>query len=149
MGRILALDFGLKRVGAAISDATRSFASPLEFYTRRNERLDAVYFRNLVTEERVEIIVVGLPVHASSHESDMSAKARTWGRWLEGVCQMRVIFFDERYTSNEAERRLLEAGLRGKALKSRRDMLAAQILLQSYLESGCPESPPPPQPLDD
>lgn len=149
MGRILALDFGLKRVGAAISDRDRAIASPLEVYSRRNEPLDASHYKALVSEEEVDRIVIGLPVHTSGQASAMSEQARTWGKWLERVCGREVVFFDERYTTNEAESRLLEAGLRGKALKSRRDMLAAQILLSSYLEAGCPRNVADPGPLED
>jgi putative Holliday junction resolvase len=149
MPRILALDFGLKRIGAAISDPTGTFASPLEVYERRNERLDAAHYEALVRDERIERIVVGLPVFSSGDESPLSRQARAWGRWLGERTAVPVVYRDERYTTREAEQLLLESGLRGKALKSRRDMLAAQLLLQGYLDAGSPLESTPPGPLDE
>jgi putative Holliday junction resolvase len=149
MGRILALDFGLKRVGAAISDTSQTFASPLETYTRQSDTADARHYRALVEDEAVERIVIGLPVHTTGRESTISTQARAWGAWLQKIVQRPIVYFDERFTSSEAEQTLLDAGLRGRALKSRRDMLAAQILLQAYIEAGCPKTSRDPQPLDD
>ena len=82
MGRILALDFGLRRVGGAISDPGRVIASPLEVYERRNDDLDARHYRELVREHEVERIVVGLPVHTSGREGQLAVLARKWGSWL-------------------------------------------------------------------
>lgn len=138
-GRVLGLDFGLKRVGVALSDPARTIASPLEVYTRRGAEQDGRHFQRLVDEEHVECIVVGLPVHGDGAESAISTQARAWGRWIGAECGRPVTFFEERFTSREAERRLREGGLSGKAVKSRIDMLAAQIMLQDYLDAGCPE----------
>jgi putative Holliday junction resolvase len=149
MGRILALDFGKRRVGAAISDPARSIASPLEAYERRDARGDAAHFQKLVRDEEVERIVVGLPVHTSGRESESSREARAWGHWLAETCQKPVVFFDERYTTSEAEAVLREAGVKRADLRAKRDMLAAWVLLQSYLEAGCPEVERPAEPLDD
>lgn len=149
MGRILALDFGLKRVGAAISDRDVTLASPLEVYERRTESLDAKHYRELVAEESVDRIVIGLPVFASGAESQISTKARAWGQWLSRACGKPVVFFDERYSTQEAEERLRDAGLRGKALKARSDMMAAHVLLQSYIDAGCPKAPAEPKALED
>ena len=64
-GRVLALDFGTKRVGAALSDSTWSIATPLETYVRQAPEADARHYRRLADEEGVERVVVGLPVHLS------------------------------------------------------------------------------------
>lgn len=149
MGRILGLDFGLKRVGAALSDSGRSIATPLEVYLRRDPRLDAKHYRSLVEDEGVERLVVGLPVHTRGAESQLSALARRWGAWLSEVCNRPVLFYDERYSSAEAEAILQDAGLSSKERKARRDMLAAQIFLQRYLDAGCPETESPSLPLLD
>jgi putative Holliday junction resolvase len=140
LGRILGLDFGLKRVGAALSDPRKQIATPLEVYQRRDERLDARHYRALVEDEDIERLVVGLPVHTGGGESDLSALARRWGAWLSGICDRSVVFQDERYTSADADAILRESGQKVRDRKARRDMLAAQILLQRYLDAGCPES---------
>ncbi len=149
MGRILGLDFGLRRIGAALSDPRRLIATPLEVFERRDASQEARHYRDLIREEDVDRIVVGLPLHTSGRESELSRQARDWGRWLGEVCEVPVAFFDERYSTVEAEAILRESGLKARRRKERRDMLAAQILLQSYLDAGCPEGEPPASPLAD
>lgn len=149
MGRILGLDFGLRRVGAAISDTGRSIASPLEQYVRRDPVQDARHYAALVREHDVARIVVGLPVHTSGREGELAARARAWGAWLAGVTGLAVAFADERYTSVEADDLMMQAGLKRQKRKALRDQLAAQILLQAYLDRGAPEIGPAPEPLAD
>jgi putative Holliday junction resolvase len=140
MGRILGLDFGVRRVGAAISDPGRTIASPLEVYLRRDTQQDARHYRELVREHEVERVALGLPVHTSGREGQSASLARDWGRWLASVTGVPVVLIDERYTSVEAENLLIESGLRRQRRKTLRDKLAAQILLQAYLDAGCPET---------
>jgi putative Holliday junction resolvase len=149
MGRILGLDFGTKRIGAALSDPRGRIATPLEVYSRRTPELDARHYRGLIEQEGVERLVVGLPVHSSGREGKSAESARSWGLWLAGVTGLPVTFMDERYTTAEAESRLQEGGLRARARKARRDMIAALILLQDYLDAGAPGEMGPPGPLDD
>ena len=149
MGRILALDFGLKRVGGAISDPGRTIASPLEVYERRSPELDANHYQRLVREHEIERIVIGLPVHTSGREGELARLARAWGSWLGSVTNLPVLYADERYTSVEAENLMQDAGLKRKKRKGLRDKLAAWILLQNYLDAGCPEVEKPPAALAD
>jgi putative Holliday junction resolvase len=149
LARILGLDFGTRRVGAAISDPGRSIAFPLEVYELRAQDADSRHYRELALENDVERIVVGLPLHTSGRESELASRARKFGQWLASITAIPVVYFDERYTTVEAERNLLAAGLTSKKRKALRDKLAAQIMLQSYLDAGCPESVAPPGPLSD
>ena len=142
MTRILGLDFGTKRVGAAISDPRRSIATPLEVYERRDRTQDARHYRELVAENEVERIVIGLPVHLTGREGTSAALARAWGAWLEDVTGRRVFYHDERFTTVDAEESLIAAGLKRSKRKGLRDMLAARLLLQNYLDDGCPETSP-------
>ena len=136
--RLLGVDFGTVRVGLAVSDTGRSFASPLATYLRQNPQLDAAYYQHVVKEEEVGGLVVGLPVHVDGREGHKAAEARTFGAWLAQTTGLPVVFWDERFTTVEAEALLLSAKLTSKRRKARRDRLAAQILLQSYLDAGCP-----------
>ena len=149
MTRILGLDYGSRRVGAALSDPDRKIAFPLELHERRGPDWDARHYRELVSENDVERIVVGLPLHTSGREGELASQARTFGDWLASVTGRPVIYFDERYTTVEAEHRLIDAGLTRQKRKSLRDKLAAQIMLQCYLEAGCPETEAEPAPLAD
>lgn len=134
-GRIAAIDYGTVRIGVALSNRSRTLASPHEIYTRRSRELDADYFRRLVKDEDVSRFVVGLPVHGHGAESQKSREAREFGRWLGELAGRPVDFFDERYTTAFAKQLLEEAGLTKKRRKERLDKLAAQILLSAYLES--------------
>jgi putative holliday junction resolvase len=135
-GRIAGIDYGTVRIGIATADLEVGIASPYETYTRRSPALDAEYFRALAKEERLARFVVGLPVHLSGHDSPKSQEARTFGAWLQQLTQVPVEYFDERYTSLEAEQILGQANFTKKRRKARIDQLAAQIMLTAYLEAG-------------
>ena len=149
MPRILGLDYGTRRVGAALSDPGRTMAFPAEVYELRGPDHDARHYRELVREDEVERIVIGLPLHTSGREGQLAALTRSFGDWLSGVTGLPVVFFDERYTTVEAEHRLIDAGLKRQKRKALRDQLAAQIMLQGYLDAGCPETEAKAVPLAD
>lgn len=146
--RLLGVDYGSVRIGLAISDADRRIASPLATYQRRGRDADVAFFRNLVREEAVVAFVIGLPVHLDGREGNKAAEARAFGRWLCEVTALPATFWDERFSTVEAESHLLAAGLTNKRRKARRDRVAAQILLQAYLDAGCPPETAP-RALDD
>jgi len=137
--RLLGVDYGDVRVGLALSDPDRKIAFPLTTYERRGRDRDAEYFRAVVREEQVGALVVGLPVHLSGREGEKAAAARAFGGWLGEATGLAVAYWDERFTTVEAEAALWAAGLTHKKRKARRDRVAAQILLQAYLDAGCPE----------
>ncbi|HVS37449.1 MAG TPA: Holliday junction resolvase RuvX [Gemmataceae bacterium] len=137
-GRLLGVDYGDVRVGLAVSDPDRKIAFPLATYTRQSGERDAAYFASVVKAERVAELVVGLPVHLSGREGQKAAAARAFAAWLARATGLPVQFWDERFTTVEAESALWNAGLTHKKRKARRDKVAAQILLQAYLDAGCP-----------
>ncbi|MBN2024783.1 MAG: Holliday junction resolvase RuvX [Pirellulales bacterium] len=147
-GRVAGIDFGSVRIGIALSDPERRLASPHETYTRRGPDHDARRFARLVEEEGIVQFVVGLPVHLDGRESQKSSEARAFGAWLAQVTGVPVAFFDERFTTVEAEQALLGADLSRRRRKDRRDRVAAQILLAAYLESRGRQTGPP-RGLDD
>jgi putative Holliday junction resolvase len=131
------------RIGLAISDPDRKIAFPLTTYTRRDRDADAGWFRDIVTKESVSALVVGLPVHTTGREGQKAGEARAFGAWLAEATGLPVFFYDERFTTVLAESALWEAGLTHKKRKARRDRVAAQILLQAYLDAGCPSDAEP------
>lgn len=137
-GVLLGIDFGTVRVGLAVTDPERIIASPLETYTRRSPEADAAYLMKVIAGKRAVALIVGLPLHADGRESDKSREARTFGAWLSGVCALPVVFWDERFTTALAEDALLSAKLTNKKRKERRDRVAAQMILQNYIDAGCP-----------
>jgi putative Holliday junction resolvase len=143
--RLLGVDYGSVRIGLAISDPERRLASPLVVYERRGRDRDAEFFRALVSTEEIGGLVVGLPVHLDGREGQKAVEARAFGAWLAEATTLPVAFWDERFSTVEAESALWQAGLTHKKRKARRDRVAAQILLQAYLDAGCPsESTPGP-----
>jgi putative Holliday junction resolvase len=145
--RIAGIDYGTVRVGIALADTDVRIASPYENYTRRTAALDADYFVRLAKEERIDRFGVGLPIHLHGGESQKSTEARAFGEWLSEATGAPVEFFDERFTTSEADELLGAAKLTKKQRQARRDQLAAQIMLTAYLESGGRETSEP-QPID-
>ncbi len=135
IGRVAGVDFGTVRVGIAVCDPERRIASPWENYTRRSPRLDAQFFRQLVSEDRVTLFVVGLPLYPSGDESEKSLQAREFGKWLWETTQTPVVFFDERYSSKLADDLMGMAKLSPQKRKERRDKLAAYVILSSWLDA--------------
>ena len=140
--RLLGVDYGQVRVGLAISDPDRKFAFPLATYERRGAEADAAYFRALVQAENIAGLVVGLPVHLDGTEGRKAIEARAFGAWLAQLTSLPIVFYDERFTTVQAESALWDAGLTHKKRKARRDCVAAQIMLQAYLDAGCPPERP-------
>jgi putative Holliday junction resolvase len=123
--RVLALDHGTVRIGAAICDPTGTLCTPLPVI----EPPDAVAVAALVAEREVERVVVGLPVHLSGEEGSQAALARTFAEELTVLLDVPVDTYDERLTS-----RMADASRRAGS-KAARDSLAATHLLEAYLTS--------------
>jgi putative Holliday junction resolvase len=131
------IDFGTVRIGIALSDPDRIIASPYETYTRQSPEHDAEYFRQFVEKEHVVRFVLGIPLCLNGGLSEKAKEVLQFGQWLEKTTGIGIDYTDERYTSVEAEHFLRKAKLTDKKRKARRDKIAAQIILSSYLESGC------------
>ncbi len=136
--KLLGVDYGSVRVGLAVTDPERKFAFPLTTYHRRGRDEDAAFFRDVVEREEVGGLVVGLPLHTDGREGQKAVEARAFGRGLAETTGLPAAFFDERFTTAQAESALWSAGLTHRQRKERRDRVAAQILLQAYLDAGCP-----------
>ena len=138
--RLLGIDYGQVRIGLAVSDPDRKIAFPLSVYVRRGDDADAAYFRNLIDAEQIAALVVGLPLHSGGEEGKKAQEARAFGAWLSTTTNFPVTFFDERFTTVQAESALWEAGLSHKKRQARRDKVAAQIMLQGYLDVSTKQS---------
>jgi putative Holliday junction resolvase len=134
--RVAGIDFGTVRIGIAMADTEIGIASPYENYNRRTRALDAEYLQRLAKDEQIGRFVVGLPVHLSGAESQKSQEAREFGQWLGELTGVPVEYFDERFTTSEADELLGAAKLTKKQRQARRDQLAAQIMLTAFLEAG-------------
>ena len=134
-GRLLGIDYGTKRVGVAVTDVFQEYSSPLKNYQRVTRNVDEHFFLSLAQEYEVVGLVVGLPVHMSGDESEKSQEARRYAKWLSRLTDLPVAFQDERYSSLMAESMLLQADFTKKQRMARIDKLAAQILLQNFIDA--------------
>ncbi|HTA44386.1 MAG TPA: Holliday junction resolvase RuvX [Bryobacteraceae bacterium] len=133
--RILALDLGKKRIGLALSDELGLTAQGLETLEREGRRDDIAKLRRLAAERGVALFLIGDPVHMSGEAGRQSEYTREFARELEYKTGLPVKFWDERWTSREAERTLRGSGIAHGERKPAIDRLSAVILLQSYLDS--------------
>ena len=134
-GVLLGIDYGTKRVGVAVSDRNQRFSSPLHNHERHGLHVDERFFRKVVEEYSPVGMVVGLPIHLSGDESEKSREARLFAEWLTKVTGLPHTFQDERFSSFHAEKLLMAAEMSARKRKERMDKLAAQILLQAFLDA--------------
>lgn len=134
-GVLLGIDYGTKRVGVAVSDRGQRFSSPLHNHDRHGLHVDERFFRKVVEEYAPVGLVVGLPIHLSGDESEKSKEARKFAAWLTTITGLPHTFQDERFSSFHAEKLLMAAEMSAKKRKDRMDKLAAQILLQAFLDA--------------
>jgi putative Holliday junction resolvase len=133
--RILALDHGTKRIGIALSDELKMIATPLEFvpaepFTDFIERL-----KQIIREKEVELILIGMPRNMDGSYGPATLKVQEFIAVLKDKVAIPIQTWDERLTSAQAQRFLIQGGVRRQDRKEKVDKTAAAILLQSYLDS--------------
>lgn len=133
--RILALDYGSVRIGVAVSDALLITAQGLETIRRTSFTEDLKKIESIIREYDVGEIVVGLPISMDGTHSMKTDETLKFVKNLSANVSLPVKTYDERLTTMQAERTLLEADMSRSKRKGLRDRLAAQLILQSYLDS--------------
>ncbi|MFS8741778.1 Holliday junction resolvase RuvX, partial [Synechococcus sp. WC10meta] len=136
MSRVLGIDFGEKRLGLALSDESRTLASPLAVYERKDLQSDLRFLRDLILRYQITEIVLGLPLNMDGSLGPKAQQVLEFKRALEESLKLPVHTFDERFTTAEAERALLEANMSRRQRKAKRDALAAVLILQGYLQQS-------------
>lgn len=136
--RIMGLDYGSKTVGVALSDPLDLTAQGLETIWRKEEnklRKTCARIEELIKEYEVECIVLGFPKHMNNDIGDRAEKSLEFGEMLKRRTGLEVIMWDERLTTAEAERTLIESNVRREERKQYIDKIAAVFILQGYLDS--------------
>lgn len=140
--RILALDYGRRRIGLALSDELRLTAQPLRTLARKNRAEDVRHLRQICREQGVARIIVGHPVHMTGEPGEMAEEAARFAARLKKELGIEVELLDERLTSWEAEQTVTGTRSRSSQGRGRRraplDDVAAAILLREYLERQPP-----------
>ena len=138
---LLAFDFGARRIGVAVGTTRLRTARPLTTIdTERNDQRFAA-IAALIAEWQPDRLVVGLPLHADGTPHEMTARARRFAHQLEGRTGLPVVQVDERHTTELARSALQADGRGGREHRALRDAVAAQLILQAYLDS--PDDPRP------
>jgi putative Holliday junction resolvase len=136
--RVLGLDLGSRRVGVAVSDPDGRIAQPLLQFEPRGRRDLVETAARLAAEHGAERIVVGLPTRLDGTAGRQAARTRAAVEALRQVAGVPVAVWDERFSTKRADRSLREAGLAPGRRRARRDMVAATLILQAYLDAGAP-----------
>jgi putative holliday junction resolvase len=134
-GRILAIDYGARRMGLAVSDPLGITAQGLETLERKNKRTDFAYLERVVREYEVKEIVLGYPLRMSGDEGAQSRKVAEFAEALRHRFHLPVHLWDERLTSAEANRLLREAEVSSRKRAQAVDRMAAVLILQSFLSA--------------
>lgn len=132
---MLAFDFGEKRIGVAVGDMSIGIAHPLETISSESNDVRFAVIAAMIAEWKPTRLVVGLPMYLDGTEHEISRLSRKFARRLEGRFGLPAVMVDERLTSAEASQSLNEIGIRGRNQKAMLDQVAAQRILQSYLDS--------------
>ncbi|MCW5847012.1 MAG: Holliday junction resolvase RuvX [Anaerolineae bacterium] len=140
-GRVMALDLGEKRIGIAISDPTRTIASPHSVLNRASRAADFAHYAQLINEQRITLLVIGLPITLGGQEGQRAAWVRDYADGLRDQIDIPITFWDESLSTVAATAALHAQGRRGRKVKERVDAVAAALILQSYLDAQPEESP--------
>jgi len=138
--RILALDYGTKRIGVALSDELGWTAQPLETFDRRTLDRDIAHIATLVRSHEVARVILGLPLQLDGRQGPAVEAMREFAAKLEAGLPVPLVLWDERMTTKAAEDLLIAADVSRKKRKGAVDRIAAAILLQSYLAAQTPAS---------
>ncbi|MBU6382959.1 MAG: Holliday junction resolvase RuvX [Verrucomicrobia bacterium] len=133
MARIAAIDFGLKRIGLAVSDAKRKIALPVNVVEGGKKALHNI--RESLPLKEIDLILIGLPIEMNGKKGAMAAVVEEFAKMLHDALGIPIQLVDERLSSKGADTQLKEISLNRKSRSEKIDMVAAMLLLQTYLDS--------------
>ena len=130
---LIAFDIGDKRIGIAVSDPFMQMALPYETYHRKNFKTDIQYLVNLAKQRGATTIVCGLPLNFDGSRSEQTEKTESFINELKLITDIPIVTEDERFTTREARRLLIEADMRRADRKFVIDKVAASYILEAYM----------------
>lgn len=134
MERILGIDVGDKRIGVAVTDPLQITAQGVMTLKRKTREDDLEAFRELITRYEIKKVVAGLPLNMDGSESAQTRKTINFCQFIKKRLKIEIIYIDERLTSSWSEKVLIEGNVSRENRKDYIDMLAAQMILQSYMD---------------
>ncbi len=139
----MALDLGEKRIGVAVSDELRLIAKSYGVLKRKSRKEDFARYQAIINEQKITLLVVGLPITLGGADSQKTAWVRDYAADLGRHLDIPIKFWDESLTTIEAENSLRQRNIRGKKARDRVDAVAAAFILQNYLDAQSRNEPPP------
>ena len=136
MASVLSIDYGLKRIGLAVSDPSRTFAFPSGVIENKNLNFVFDSLRKIVDEKEIDLIIVGLPYNMDKTKSKMTEQVEEFIKRLQDSFNIQIKTIDERLSSFAAEENLKDSGLNSKKAKKFVDEEAARLLLVEFLENN-------------
>ncbi len=133
--RKMGVDYGDKRIGIALTDALCIISSPYEVYQNHGEEDALKHLDKIIKENDVDEVAMGLPLNMDGSEGERALIHKEFGKKLENYSGVKVYFIDERLTSAEAEELLISSGVRREKRKELIDKIAAQIILQTFINN--------------
>jgi len=138
VNRILGIDFGTRRIGLALSDPTGMMASPLPFLENAGNREVVSKLQELVQSHGVKTLVIGLPRNMDGTYGPSALKVREFITQIQPKLSAEIVTQDERLTTVQASRDLVQMGLSQKELRKKIDSSSATLILQQYLDRNLP-----------
>lgn len=133
--RILGLDHGTRRVGVAVSDEMHMIAQPLEYIAPEPFADFLARLKEILREKEIELILIGMPRNMDGSYGPAALKVQEFAAALKDAVTVPLKLWDERLTTTQAQKFLIQGGMRRDKRKEKVDQTAAAILLQSYLDS--------------
>lgn len=133
--KAMGVDFGMARIGVALSDDTKFLATPFETYSRKGEHVDLQHLINIINSKGVNEVVCGLPMNMMGQEQEIAKNTREFMAKLQILCPIKITFVDERLSSVMAEEMLKQTEKDWRKRKQKLDSVAASIILQDYLDA--------------
>ena len=135
-GRYLAIDYGDRHIGLAVSDVDKQIAFPRDTLKFKTEKEALAILRDFCEKEQIVKVILGLPIQMDGTVGERFVKTHEFGGKLkEAIDPIPVDFLDERLTTRRAEQLLHEQGIQAKHQKKSIDMVSAQVILDAYLRS--------------
>ncbi|MBI2448561.1 Holliday junction resolvase RuvX [Candidatus Microgenomates bacterium] len=132
--KLLGIDYGEKRIGLAISDDLGLLAHERAVLDGLDNDKIIEYLRKMIEEEGIDMIVLGLPINTAGEETEKTQEVRDFASMLENCLGCEVAFEDERFTTVQVDRILKEMDISQKRARGIKDMIAAKIILQGYMD---------------
>ena len=132
--KILSIDFGEKKLGFAHSDSGQIIATPLKTFYRKGLEFDLVSINNILLSLSAEVVLLGLPLSPEGTFLQSAQKVKSFANVLNDNLDIDVFFWDVRFSTKQAQKILKESGMSGKEADAKDDMIAASIILESFLE---------------